>query len=631
MGMKLEKVIIENFRSYQNRITIDFNDLTAFVGKNDIGKSTILEALEIFFNNKNVKISKEDKCVYSEDSIVRIGCAFSNIPETPIVIDSSAPTTLENEFLLNEEGFLEIHKLYDCSKSTITPNVMLVANYPDHELFSGMVNFKQADYTTLLKKLEIDKSFVDDLRSNVSIRKAIFKHTEFKLTTTEMALDRNDGKSIWEKLKNEIPLYSLFQSDRPSLDGDSEVQDPMKLAVKQALQDVEQQLNEIKDKVMDASLKVANATVEKLNEMDSSLATQLSPHFIEEPKWANIFKLSLDGDNNIPINKRGSGVRRLILLNFFRAEAERKQKENSKRGIIYAIEEPETAQHPNNQVMLAEALIQLSEIENTQVILTTHVPGFAGLLPIETMRYITTTEIGKDVINSSEEGLLKDVADALGVLPSLEGVKESEVKVLICVEGIHDVTALKVMSKLLHSKDDSLIDLSVDKRAVMIPTGGSTLRGWVEHQYLKSFSLPEIHIYDGDGLTPPKYDKQVQKVISWGNGSYGYSTKKRELENYIHPKAIKAIYGFDLPDTDDLSDIPSIVAELTHLNSDSTKLWIDVKDEKRKQKESNAKKTLNTKVIEAMDYEMLIEMDKYGEIKEWIKKISSLCQEKVTS
>ena len=44
---------------------------------------------------------------------------------------------------------------------------------------------------------------------------------------------------------------------------------------------------------------------------------------------------------NIPINKRGSGVKRLILFKFFRAEAERRLQESNTTSIIYAIEEPE--------------------------------------------------------------------------------------------------------------------------------------------------------------------------------------------------------------------------------------------------------------------------------------------------
>ncbi len=43
--MKISQVKISNFRGYKDETTIDFNDLTVFVGKNDVGKSTVLEAL----------------------------------------------------------------------------------------------------------------------------------------------------------------------------------------------------------------------------------------------------------------------------------------------------------------------------------------------------------------------------------------------------------------------------------------------------------------------------------------------------------------------------------------------------------------------------------------------------------
>ena len=60
--MRIKTIKLTNFRGYKEKIIIDFNDLNVFVGKNDIGKLTILEALDIFFNeNKGViKIDKDD-------------------------------------------------------------------------------------------------------------------------------------------------------------------------------------------------------------------------------------------------------------------------------------------------------------------------------------------------------------------------------------------------------------------------------------------------------------------------------------------------------------------------------------------------------------------------------------------
>jgi ABC-type cobalamin/Fe3+-siderophores transport system ATPase subunit len=62
LKMKIKTVRIENFRAYKSETTFELNDLNVIVGKNDIGKSTVLEALDIFFNeNKGIiKIDKDD-------------------------------------------------------------------------------------------------------------------------------------------------------------------------------------------------------------------------------------------------------------------------------------------------------------------------------------------------------------------------------------------------------------------------------------------------------------------------------------------------------------------------------------------------------------------------------------------
>lgn len=102
-----------------------------------------------------------------------------------------------------------------------------------------------------------------------------------------------------------------------------------------------------------------------------------------------MFKLELESDDQVPLNKRGSGVRRLILLSFFQAEAarlrEKRQGENLNRvPVIYAVEEPETSQHPDNQERIIRAFREVAE-GGDQVLLTTHVPGLAGLLPLDSL------------------------------------------------------------------------------------------------------------------------------------------------------------------------------------------------------------------------------------------------------
>ncbi|MES5953636.1 ATP-binding protein [Bacillus fungorum] len=604
--MKLEKVIIKNFRSYDTYTEIKFDNLTTIVGKNDVGKSTVLEALEVFFNNSTVKIDAKDYCVKTGDRNVLIGCVFSGFAEE-IILDETAPTTFKDEFLLNEDGMLEVHKVYDCSKKTIKPEIYLKALYPNEAIEKGkaLIQLTQTELQRKVKSIDLENG-PTDLRTNHLMRKDIFRSIDLtNLAIHLIALNKGDSGTVWEKISPTLPIFTLFQSDRPSLDGDSEVQDPMKVAIKEALEDVREQLEDIEKLVQEKAMTVANLTLEKLKEMDPLLANELTPSISETPKWPNVFKLTLEGDEGIPINKRGSGVRRLILLNFFRAAAE-KQDSSAGRNIIYAIEEPETAQHPSNQIMLAEALLKLSKKENTQVILTTHVPAFASLLPTDSLRLIVNSEQGKSILSSNtNESVLEKIAETLGVFasPISRGVK-----VAVFVEGPNDLSVLKILSSIIARENPRIVDLSTSDDVVIIPCGGDTLRGWVENQYLKQLNVPEIHIYDRDIVEEgkePKYEKWCKKVRERNDGSVAYLTTKREIENYIHPDAIKEFYGLPELVFGPHDDVPNLVASLTQYG------------------ESNVKKKLNNHVARRLTYEQIKEMDTENDIEgKWLLFIS---------
>ncbi|EGD5937298.1 AAA family ATPase [Campylobacter coli] len=71
--MKLVKCKIENFRSYEN-IEFKFSDLSVIIGKNDVGKSTLFDALDIFFENN--KALEDDVNMNSSENKFSITCFF---------------------------------------------------------------------------------------------------------------------------------------------------------------------------------------------------------------------------------------------------------------------------------------------------------------------------------------------------------------------------------------------------------------------------------------------------------------------------------------------------------------------------------------------------------------------------
>lgn len=594
--MKLSQFKIKNFRRYKEEVIINIKNLTAFIGKNDAGKSTILEAMDIFFNEKNgtVKIDKDDVNIECSGENVELSAVFEDFPES-IDLDAGNETNLTDEYLLNSNGKLEIKKVFAPNGSGAS-KVFIIANHPASPLSRNLLVQKQSDYKKIIRENNIE---CNNLAINSVMRKAIRDFEgELNLSTVEIDASKEDAKNIWAKLSVHLPLYSLFQSDRSNSDSDNEVKDPMMLAVKEAISDpnVISHLQAVYEEVQKKATDISKATLDKLSEMSEDIANDLKPTFPENSslKWADVFKnVGIKTDNEIKLNKRGSGIKRLILLNFFRAQVERRANSGSKRSIIYAIEEPETCQHPNHQKMLVEALIDLSESDNTQILLTTHSPALAQMISKDKLIFIENNSVC-----SGEEVVYQKITDTLGILPN-------PVRLLVFVEGKSDVAFLKNINRLVPELN-SIIDLS-GEQVDIIPLDGSNLKDWANKNYLRGLNLLEFHLYDRDA--DEKYRREVNNINSRNDGSKAILTAMLEIENYYPKSLIENEFSVALnsPDWANL-DIPE---EIMNQRSDLT--------------ESKIKKRFADKISHKINSKALLEeTGAWEEIKSWFENIKSL-------
>ena len=604
--MNLVSLTLKNFRCFRVKTVVTFDDLTAIIGENDVGKSSVLEALEIFFNNDTVKVDAGDLSISSEDKYIEIACEFNDLPAS-LILDAQAETSLASEYLLAESGNLNILKRFHVTASRPKEEVFVNAYHPNLPQYSDLLELTNANLKRRLTDLNINDPSVQ-LNNNPSIRRAIWDSCQdLQFATKLVPVAKEDGKRIWDKLKGHLPLYALFQSDRPSQDSDSEIQDPMKYAVATALAeaDVAQKLSEVVEAVRSSAIELANRTHQTLASIDRNLASKLTPDFKSDPKWSGLFSLTLLSDDGIPVNKRGSGVRRLILVSFFRAEAERNVQNGQSPNIIYALEEPETPQHPNNQRILLESFEDLSVEPGRQVVITTHSPGFASDLPLSSFRFIQAGTEGERMIAQGTDTSWEDIAGTLGVTP------DNRVKVILCVEGPNDIAAIGHVSSVLHRADPTLPDLVNDPRIAAIPLGGGTLTHWVNLGYLQPLGRPEVHIYDGDVT---KYSAQVDQVNQRSDGSWAVQTNKQELENYLHPSVIKESIGVDI-NFGDSDDGPKLVSKAL---KSSTK--------RRSWNTSTVKQKLTDRAFPLMSAELISERDPNGEVEGWLRRVGEMLQ-----
>jgi energy-coupling factor transporter ATP-binding protein EcfA2 len=216
--MKLDEIKLTNFRGYAVETPIPIDHLTVLVGRNDAGKSTILEALDVFFNEE--VIEREDCCVHTGSTEIRIACVFSDLPDS-LVIDDQYATTLGAERLLRTDGKLEIIKVYDCgaAKGKFI-GAYAKALHPSAAEVDELLSLKLTELKTKAKQLGIDLSGVNQA-AKAPIRQAIWDASQnLLLTEREVSLKKESAKDAFDQIQQYMPLYALFKSDRARTDQD---------------------------------------------------------------------------------------------------------------------------------------------------------------------------------------------------------------------------------------------------------------------------------------------------------------------------------------------------------------------------------------------------------------------------
>jgi len=177
--MKLAEVRIRNFRCYRNEFSISFDALTCIIAKNDTGKSSVLEALEGFFNLE--KLDAEDRSAGAANAEpIEITCIFDNIPIT-LIVDSDASISPNNEYLLNSDGRLEIKKRF-LGAAAKCEEIHVKAVHPTAQNFNDLFTLTIAQLRARAQLLGIDLTGI-----NQTVKSAIRHAVEFRRNLTHLA------------------------------------------------------------------------------------------------------------------------------------------------------------------------------------------------------------------------------------------------------------------------------------------------------------------------------------------------------------------------------------------------------------------------------------------------------------
>lgn len=582
--MRIASITLKNFRAYRDETTIYFGPFSAMVGRNDSGKSSILHALDIFFNRPP---DLYDFTVgMHEDEQMEITLRFTDLPKT-IQLEEGVDTTFAEENLLDDAGLLCVKRVYSKWTTATTPKKfptnILVMDYIEDD-FQNLCSKKETELNRLGTNYGLDFTKSGKGITNKSKRQAL----RAKANADSIAIQQAEygvSDDLWRQLNTCLPDFSMFKTDWSLSEEETEFQNVFRVMVedatkgKQDRDNLETFIREHIDQEVDKIYQLLLKHTDELGPL------RISPEF----KWKGLVSFNIDTIDRhgveLPLRKRGAGLRRLLMVAYFQYLAAKNGEEEHLSNDIFGIEEPETYLHPGAQRDLLDSLNTIAS--SSQVLITTHSPVFAGATEPERLIWIKKIQGAVDKTQGQDLDL-EEIALDLGVEPS---DKIYGYRACIFVEGHDDVDFLTQVASTL-KESGHLAETFTDKQIGLIPVGGcGNLKLWINRQAMRSLSMKYGLFADSD----KKYDSDCLSTekVRWqqeceADGAVVHFTRKREIENYLHPEVVLEITGKSV-NIDDFCNVKALVGDkccglIEHTSADQfleRDLWKDEQGNER--------------------------------------------------
>lgn len=534
--MRVHSIRLTNFGPFRSLEEFRFGQLSTIIGRNDTGKSHIIRALQIFLNDEY--ITKEDIYNGARHLLgqVIIEVAFDSLPKS-IELEKNIASTLEDENLLDSNGHLRIRRTFSYDEhAPISEEKLLVVNDFSYDDFAGLFLLDRDELDLRCKKLNVIIRARGPGATNKSKRAALrAKARENHSPIEERYLPLS--RSLRRSLQDLLPNFELFGSNKELGTGKDDFHDYLLPILDLVSND--SNIQEKETAFIEALYGSFNKEMSKVIKIlrrytDTFINISIMPKLnLRETIGFDIYRKD-ENDIETSIDNIGSGSRRLLMLALFQYLAERDNKEKGK--YIFAIEEPENCLHPGLQRELAKAFSQMADKDH-QIIITSHSPVFVGNSPIKDLALVTKTNgIATCIQYPSID--LDEVANQLGIEPADQ---IAGYRACIFVEGINDIVFWKTVASKL--KNCSRLEATFeDKRIGFILSGGDNLKHWIDIKAMQRLNRHFAVIIDSD-LKSSRDTIDNKKLIWKGkcehDGGKFIILRKRTIENYLHPNAIR--------------------------------------------------------------------------------------------
>lgn len=474
--MKIQKLHIENFRSIKNQTIENIRDALILIGKNNAGKSAIINAIRTFWGD--IGLERGDFYKNSKNLAIDVTFSISDDYLRRLFYDSKfgfikIPSSLK-EFNLVKEN--TIWSEYTYTEYKIKKDELIKINNVE-ELENQLYNIW---LNAITNKLSIvNNQFIVQLKSCNDLCKSRYYINDTETRDITFLFPNiafiNDDRNFFEEETGKSKTFTANLFNNVLID---QVYDKSQISCK-ICDDRNCKVNCIQP-LFDKKVETLSVNeLEKLVNYKTNISSQkitesitknFQKNYREDYKIAikatsnidksytlstKIFDPMLDKD--IDLSNVGAGVRSIYILSLLQA-----YQDIMGNNYMFIIEEPELYLHPELQKSMVKTLYNISM--NNQVIFTTHSPIMLKNFDIEDVRSIKL-----DICNCET---IIEIAEIDVVLKELGYASQDIIHkdFVLFVEGQDDLIALTELINYYYNIDFSKILIIDTKSCTNIET-----------------------------------------------------------------------------------------------------------------------------------------------------------------
>ncbi|MDA8136037.1 MAG: AAA family ATPase [Desulfobacteraceae bacterium] len=543
--MKICKLEINKFRSIDH-IEIEIEKITSVIGENNSGKSSILRAIELFYEESIRSINEEFFFFKNENNPIEIILTFNSL---------SAEEN-EQKYIKHWicDGVVRIKKQIECDPETKKYSMTLFGwqkrPTENHFDLSKFEDFK-GDIKNIVKDNGLPDYFLND-KGNVtqqSYKDGVARHIDEGQVEFGVPDWLKNPGGLKENFSSLLPRFYFVPAMRDANDESKTTQqtifgklisdltnrivskNPKFEEVKKQLDGLQRFLNRKDDGNDDDRL-------QEIRELEKNLSDTISENIpnskvqieIVTPELIDLFKdtkIRLDDSLSTSIESKGHGLQRALVFAYIRAYAKTLnalagEGEQAYKNFILGIEEPELCLHPNGQRKMLSVLENISSYD--QVIYCTHSNFFVNMFDYNNIVIVRRDNNGPcsayqyrgDIFEAEEAEAKKRLKKVFRYL-SLFDLSRSELffsRKVVLVEGDTEKFIIPFWATRL-TEEDKKFDFSSNNISI-VECGGKT-NMHIFMRVLNRFRIPYVVIHDVDPIDfeenkQDKTDKEKQQL-----------------------------------------------------------------------------------------------------------------------